>query len=61
MMQGVYPSRHVAREMLNQQPFTIKCRARHEIVPVYARNLLGEKTSDKPIGYAYRLKAKGGR
>jgi hypothetical protein len=28
-------------------------------VPVYERNLLGEKVSDKPIGYAYRLKAKG--
>lgn len=58
MMQGVYPSQKVAREMLNLQPFTLECRARHEIVPVYARNLLGEKTSASPIGYAYRLKVK---
>lgn len=49
-------TRKQAMDMLNQQPFTLACRARHIIVPCYARNLLGEKTSPKPIGYAYRLK-----
>lgn len=49
-------TRKQAVDMLNQQPFTLACRARHIIVPCYARNLLGEKTSPKPIGYAYRLK-----
>lgn len=52
---GVYPSKRKAREMLNQQPFTAACRARHEIIPVYERNLLGEKISDRPVGYSYRL------
>lgn len=52
---GVYPSKKKAREMLNQQPFTAACRARHEIAPVYERNLLGEKISDRPVGYCYRL------
>ena len=53
-----YKTKQQAIDALNSQPFTLACRARHEIVPVYARNLLGEKTSPKPIGYGYRLKAK---
>ena len=56
-MRNVYQTRTIARDMLNQQPFTQACRARHIIVPVYDRNLLGEKVSEKPIGYAYRLRS----
>lgn len=51
-----YKTKQQAIDALNSQPFNLACRARHEIVPVYARNLLGEKTSPKPIGYGYRLK-----
>jgi hypothetical protein len=59
--QNVYRSARIARDMLNQQPFTLECRARHEIVPVFERNLLGEKVGSKPIGYGYRLKSGGRR
>ena len=52
----IYKTKKQATDALNSQPFTLDCRARHEIVPVYARNLLGEKIHDKPIGYGYRLK-----
>lgn len=55
-MRGVYPSIQAARDALNSQPFTLQCRARHEIVPVFERNLLGEKIHPRPIGYCYRLK-----
>ena len=58
-MIGIYPSRKVARDMLYQQPFTQRCRDRHEIVPVFDRNLLGEKLSELPIGWTYRLKPSG--
>jgi len=53
----VFKTRQQAHDALNQQPFTAACRARHIIVPVFARNLLGEKTSEKPIGYGYRLRS----
>ncbi len=53
---SVYKTKRQAIDALNSQPFTIECRARHEIVPVYQRNILGEKESEKPIGYGYRLK-----
>jgi hypothetical protein len=53
---NVYKTKTQAIDALNSQPFTIACKARHEIVPVYKRNLLGEKESAKPIGYGYRLK-----
>ena len=59
MLQGVYPSIAKARDALNEQPFTLECRARHEIVPVFDRDLLGEKVSEKPIGFGYRLKIAG--
>lgn len=52
----IYKTRQKAIDALNAQPFTLKCRARHEIVAVYARNLLDEKIDSKPIGYGYRLK-----
>ena len=52
----IYKTKKQAIDALNSEPFTLACRARHEIVPVYARNLLGEKIHDKPIGYGYRLK-----
>jgi len=52
----IYKTRQQAIDALNSQPFTLSCRARHVVVPVYERNLLGEKTSLKPIGYGYRLK-----
>jgi hypothetical protein len=52
----VFKTKNKAIEALNNQPFTVNCRARHEIVPVYKRNLLGEIESTKPIGYGYRLK-----
>jgi hypothetical protein len=51
-----YKTKKQAIDAFNSQPFTLACRARHEIVPVYATNLLGEKTSPKPIGYCYRLR-----
>jgi hypothetical protein len=54
---NVYKTKQKAIDALNTQPFTIECRARHEIVPVYQRNLLGEINQPKPIGYGYRLKA----
>lgn len=52
----IYKTAAAARDALNSQPFTLACRARHEIVPVYKRNLLGEIESPQPIGYGYRLK-----
>lgn len=52
----IYKTKKQAQTALYSQPFTLTGRARHEIVPVYTRNLLGEKTHDKPIGYGYRLK-----
>jgi hypothetical protein len=52
----IYKTRQQAIDALSSQPFTLSCRARHIVVPVYERNLLGEKTSPKPIGYGYRLK-----
>jgi hypothetical protein len=52
----VHPTRQAASEALHNQPFTAQCRDRHVVVPVYARNLLGEKIKARPIGYAYRLK-----
>lgn len=55
----IYKTRQQAREALCGQPFTLECRARHIVVPCYARNLLGEKVSPKPIGYSYRLRAAG--
>ena len=54
----IYKTKTAARDALNSQPFTLDCRARHEIVPVYKRNLLGEIESPQPIGYGYRLKGK---
>lgn len=51
-----YPTKQAARDALNSQPFTAQCRARHVVVPVYERNLLGEKIKPQPIGYSYRLK-----
>ena len=54
---SVYKTKQQARDALNTQPFTLACRNRHEIVPVYARNLLGEIENPRPIGYAYRLKS----
>jgi hypothetical protein len=52
----IYETKQKAIDAFNSQPFTLACRLRHEIVPIYARNLLGEKTDPKPIGYGYRLK-----
>jgi hypothetical protein len=52
---NVYPNRRAARDGLETQPFTLACRARHVIVPVYERNLIGEKTRARPIGYAWKL------
>ena len=54
-MSTIYKTRQRAIDALNSQPFTLACRARHKIVPVYARNFLGEKIDPKPIGYSYRL------
>lgn len=53
---SIFKTKKQAINALNNQPFTIACRLRHEIVPVYKRNLLGEKESEKPIGFGYRLK-----
>jgi hypothetical protein len=53
---SIFKTKRQATDALNNQPFTLACRARHEIVPVYKRNLLGEKESEKPIGFGYRLK-----
>jgi outer membrane lipoprotein-sorting protein len=58
-MANVYKTKQQAQDALNSQPFTLLCRLRHSIVPVYERNLLGEKTSPKPIGYGYRLDVLG--
>lgn len=55
----MYPTKQQARDALNQQPFTLECRARHIVVPCFERNLLGEVTNPKPIGYGYRLKSRG--
>lgn len=54
---SVYKTKKQAKEMLEQQPLTLAYRARHIIVPVYKRDLLGDKLSDTPIGYGYRLRA----
>lgn len=51
----VHKTKQQAIDALNSQPFTLACRARHVIVPVYQRNILGEKESDKPVGYCYKL------
>jgi hypothetical protein len=56
---SIYKTKEQARDALNSQPFTLLCRLRHSIVPVYKRNLLGEKTSPRPIGYGYRLDVLG--
>jgi hypothetical protein len=53
---SIFKTKRQAIDALNNQPFTLACRARHEIVPVYKRNLLGEKELEKPIGFGYRLK-----
>jgi hypothetical protein len=53
---SIFKTKRQAIDALNNQPFTVDCRSRHEIVPVYKRNLLGEKESEKPIGFGYRLK-----
>lgn len=58
-MPGVWKTKRMANEALKQQPFTIECRARHIVVPVYERNVLGEKVSEKPIGYCFRLRSSG--
>ena len=55
-MARTYPTKAAARDALNGEPFTLKGRARHEIVPVYERNLLGEITNPRPVGYGYRLR-----
>jgi len=55
---GVWATKSMAKSALNQQPFTAACRARHEVVPVYETNLLGERTSQWPLGWGYRLASK---
>lgn len=52
-----YRTKAAAREALNAQPFTTACRARHELAPIYDRNLLGEIVNPRPIGYGYRLRS----
>lgn len=59
VMPGVWATQQQARDVLNQQPFTKALRARHVVVPVFERNLLGEKVSERPIGWCYRLRAAG--
>ena len=51
----IYKTRKHAQDALESQPFTLACRARHIVVPCYARNLLGEKIHNRPIGYCYKL------
>jgi hypothetical protein len=52
----IHKTKRAATDALNNQPFTAECRARHIVVPIFERNLLGEKTKARPIGYGYRLK-----
>ena len=53
----MYKTKQAALDALNQQPFTLQCRARHIIVPCFSRNLLGEVQDPRPVGYAYRLRS----
>ena len=62
----MWTTRQEAKDNLEQQPFTLACRARHIIVPCYARNLLGETNPPilgnrfpPVIGWSYRLRSKG--
>lgn len=54
----MYPTKKAATDALNGQPFTLSCRARHIVVPVYERDILGNRTQRKaPIGWGYRLRS----